>query len=142
MPPGGQAAELETLADVGRDVRHDQRAKTRPLPIDGRAHGFHIAGPERPAIDMELTLDDGGVGNDLAVDVQDEMEAADSVIPVVLVEPLVLVRAERRNEQIADRRDLRRGQILRRQPAQARPIGFRPTSRARRFLPCAPGPAR
>jgi hypothetical protein len=68
------------------------------------------------------------------------MDAAHGVIPVVLAEPLVLVRAERRHEQIADRRDLRRGQILRRQPAQARPIGFRLRSRARRSRSSAPGP--
>jgi hypothetical protein len=141
MAPRAQRAELEAVAYVGGHVRHDQGAKTHPLSMDGRAHGLHVAGPERPAVDVELTLHDGGVGNDHAVDVQHEVSAAHGVIPIVLLEPFVLVRAERRHEQIADRRRLGRSQILRRQPAQARPMGFRPTFRARRSRPCAPGPA-
>ena len=141
MPPGTQSAEFETVADIGRHVRHDERAKTHPLTIDRRGHRLDVAGPERAAIDVELTLDDRGVGDDLAIDVQHEMDAAHGVIPVVLLEPLVLLRAERGHEQIADRRVLQRGQILRREPTQARPIGFRLKSRARRSRPSAPGPA-
>ena len=91
MPAGAERAELKVVADVGRHVRHDQRAKTFPVPIDGRAHGFHVAGPERPGVDVELTLNDRGVRDDIAMNVQHEMDAAHGVIPVVLFEPLVLV---------------------------------------------------
>ena len=61
---------------------------------------------------MDLALDNLGVGDDLAIEVEDEMDAAQGVVPVLVGEPLVLARPERRKHQRADGRDLFRGQLL------------------------------
>lgn len=57
----------------------------------GCRDGFDIAGPERTAVDLELALDDGSMGDDIGVDLDDEMHPAHRVLPVVLSEALILV---------------------------------------------------
>ena len=100
--------ELERLPDVGRHVGHEERAETAPLPIGRRADGLDVAGPQRTTIDVKAALDDGTVRDDLAIELEHEMDAAERMVPVVVAEPLVLVRPEPLNEQRADGRDLLR----------------------------------
>jgi hypothetical protein len=71
-------------------------------------------------VDMQLALDHGGVRDDLAIELQHEMETADRMVPVVVAECFVVIGPERGDEQLANGRDLRRGQFGRRDPAQPR----------------------
>jgi hypothetical protein len=79
---------------------------------------------------VDLAFDDGRVGDDLALDSQHEMDAANGVVPVVLGEFLVLVRPKRRDEQPPNRLDLGRRQIGRREPPQPGPVDDRYLPRA------------
>ena len=130
MAAGAERSKLEPVPDVGRDVSHDQRAEAGSLAIRRRGDGLDVAGPERAPVDVELALDDGGVGDDLAVELEHEMDAADGMVPVVVGEPLVVVRPECGHEQLADGRNTRLRQVVSRQPAQSQSIGFDAGARA------------
>ena len=86
--------------------------------------GLHIAGPEQVAVDVELALDDRGVGHDLAVHIQHEMNAPDGMTPVLVGEPLVFIGPECDDHQRTNRRDLRLRQLRGRKPAQSQPMRF------------------
>jgi hypothetical protein len=62
---------------------------------------------------MEFPVDDRRVGDDFAVQVEHEMDAADGMVPIVVGEPFLLVQPECGQHQIANcpdfgRRELRR----------------------------------
>ena len=72
---------------------------------------------------MECPFHDGRVGDGLAAQFDDEMNPTDGVLPVVVGERLLLVRAERGHQHLADRSDLGRAQILGPGLADLRRIG-------------------
>ena len=123
MSAGAKGAQFEGLPDVGGHVRDDERAKPGSLAIRSGRHGLHVARPERTAVDVQLALDDSGVGDDHAVEVEDEMKATDRVIPILAREAIFLVCPESHRHQCPDRGDLGQRQILGREPAEMRAIG-------------------
>jgi hypothetical protein len=82
---------------------------------------------------MERPLDDRRVGDDLAVDVEDEVKAPDRVLPVVLGEAVLIVRSERGLEQLADRPSLGRAQLVGSKPSQSGAVGRGPHGIGSRF---------
>ena len=82
-------------------------------------HRLDVAGPHGMVVDLERTLDDGAMGDDLAVHVDDDMEATDGVVPVVVGEPLFLVVTEGGVQDRPDLGDLVGRQLARRQATQA-----------------------
>ena len=114
---GAERAELESVPDVCRHVGHDERAEAGSLSIRQRRDRLDVAGPERPARDVELALDNRRMGDDLAIEVEHEMEAADGMGPVIVGEPLLLVRPECGPHHGSDGGDLGRGQLIRWHPA-------------------------
>src|SRR3990170_1258786 len=121
---GPERSELEPAADEGRHVRHHHRAETCSPAVGRGRDGLDIAGSQLAPVDMQLSLDDGGVSDDLAVEFEHEMDTACRMVPVVVGEPLLLVRPECSLQQLADGRHLWHAQVLRRHLAQARCFGF------------------
>ncbi len=64
--------------------------------------------PEKVGADVDLAFDDGCVGDDLAVELQDEVPAAEGVLPVLLAEPFLLVVPEGRHQDRANGGDIGR----------------------------------
>ena len=86
-----------------------------------RRAGLPAATPAQIREAVDLAVDHGGVADDLGVVVEDEVNAADRVVPVVVGESLILVRPEGDGHQRSDGVNLRPGQLVRREPAQADP---------------------
>ncbi len=118
MATGTECAQLEALADVGPDLAHHHRSQPGALAIGRGRDRLHIARPKRSAADVELALHDRGVGDDVPVDLQEEVLTPDGVLPIVLREPLLVVRPECGDEQSADRFDLRCCQVVRSDSSQ------------------------
>ena len=99
---------------------------SEPIPAPwrsgGRRDGLDVAGSQRTTVDVQLALDDRRVSDDLAAEVQHEMDAADGMVPVVVGEPFFLVGPEGELEQDADGRDLPRCEVAGGQPSQSRLI--------------------
>jgi hypothetical protein len=66
---------------------------------------------------MQLSLHDGRMGDNRAVELEDEVRAAQRMVPVVLGPP-VLADWERRPQDVPDRRDFLRRQVRGRDAAE------------------------
>ena len=118
-PPSSKRSRMWSLTSV-MTIEPEAHA----LPFRGGRDGLDIAGPQRAAGDVDLALDDRRVGDDLAVQLEHEMDATDRVLPVVVGEPLLLVRVRRRRPSAPDRPDLGRVSSRGRELAQTQAIGI------------------
>ena len=75
------------------------------MPSRSGRNRLHVTGAQRPATDVDVTIHDGRMANNLAILFGDEMRPADRVLPVVFRETAFLVALERGKEQRADRGD-------------------------------------
>jgi hypothetical protein len=66
-----------------------------------RRDGLDVAGPQRLSRDVQLALDDGCMSDDLAALLEEDVDASQRMLPVVLAEGL-LARAEGRPEQLPE----------------------------------------
>jgi hypothetical protein len=73
---------------------------------------------------VDVALDDRRVGDDPAVQLEHDMDAADRVLPVIVGESVILIGAERDLHQRPDGGDLARRQLVGREPAQAQALGL------------------
>ena len=138
MGARAERAKLEVLVNVGGHVSHHPRSEAHALAVRCRSYAFDIAGPERPAVDLELAVDHRRVRDDLAFEVEHEMHATDRVLPILLGERLV-IRVERSPEQLAYDRDLGGSELVRGHHPDRRSIDHRrPTIRNT----CPPGAAK
>ena len=120
MTARAERAKLVARVDDRAHVAHHCRPVTPALPRRIGRDGLDVARPQRSTGDVELPLDDRRMGDDVAPDVEHDMDAAERVPPVVLRELLVRIAAcERRFEERPDRDDLVGTQVLGGEAAQA-----------------------
>ena len=98
--PGRQGADRKGAADHRCECLHHRRAQSAPLPIGPHSHGLDVTGAQRPDPVEEAALHDRAVGDDRIVLLDDRVDAAEGVLPVVIVE----VARERRRRRIATSR--------------------------------------
>ena len=79
MPEG---AQLEALTDDRVHLPHHERAMALTLVSGRRRDGLDVARPERVPRHLQLALHHGRVGDDLTVELDHDVDAAESVRPV------------------------------------------------------------
>ena len=124
MATRAQRPELERLPDVIAHLGHDDRPETGSLAPRRRRDRLNVAGPERAVSDVDPPLDHRRVADDRAVDLEDEMEAAERMSPVVVAEALLLVRPERLREQASECCDLGGRQLVGGEPSKTKAGGI------------------
>ena len=97
----------DPLADVG----HHQGTVSPPLLPRCHSHRFDVPGSDRSAVELEVSLDDGRMSDDHSILLDDEVDTAERVLPVVVRESLILVRPEGFIEDRPDGDALVAGQV-------------------------------
>lgn len=69
-------------------------------------HGFHVTAAQWSAGHLQLALHDGRVGNDLRPAIEEHVDSAQRMVPVVVFERLFRVVPEGQIHELADRSQL------------------------------------